>query len=127
MISMHSFTSSQFPTAYPRGESILVTKALVSMPQSSPVSIIPCASCKLSSTFLLKLPRPNLTSNTRESGLSAIFFDMIDDICKGRHDTVLVTSRSAYIRLSAGHIDTLGDTIAPFNRLPSEPSVLLER
>ena len=50
----------------------------------------------------MNAPRPNLTSSTIASAPAAIFFDITLDAIKGIDGTVAVTSRSAYMALSAG-------------------------
>ena len=76
--------------------------ALVSLPSESPISIIVRANSFASSMVFIKAPSPYLTSNNIASLPAASFFDMIEDAINGIQETVAVTSRKAYIFLSAG-------------------------
>lgn len=109
-----SATSTQLPTAQPSGWSIEVTKAVVGLPSRSPAAIIERASSMLSPSSWLNAPAPVLTSSTRLSGPSASFLHMMDAVWRGTARTVAVTSRSAYIFRSAGHMSADVLTIAAF-------------
>ena len=53
------------------------------------------ASSRALSMSFMKAPLPTLTSRTKESVPSAIFFDMIEEAMRGMQSTVEVMSRSA--------------------------------
>ena len=60
------------------------------------------ASVWASSRVCIKAPEPVFTSSTMASVPAASFLLMMLEAIKGMLSTVPVTSRSAYIRLSAG-------------------------
>ena len=60
-----------------------------------PTSTIERAKATDNSGVGMKAPEPTLTSRTRASVPSAIFFDMIEDAMSGIASTVEVVSRSA--------------------------------
>ena len=63
-----------------------------------------------SSSVCMMAPVPVFTSSTMPLAPAAIFLDMMEDAISGMLSTVLVTSRSAYSRLSAGASWSLWDT-----------------
>ena len=60
----------------------------------------------------MNAPEPVFTSMTRAWAPSANFFDMMLAVISGMDSTVPVTSRSAYMRRSAGTTDSLWPIIA---------------
>ena len=100
--AMASSTSTALPTARPSGVSMLVTRALVRTPFSSPSLTMMRARLRAFSLSCMKAPVPVLTSRTSAPVPSAIFLDMIELAISGIDSTVPVTSRSAYSFLSAG-------------------------
>ena len=71
-------------------------------PERVPILTISSASCFASSTVRMNAPLPVLTSSMITSAPLASFLDMMEDAISGMDRTVAVTSRSAYIFLSAG-------------------------
>ena len=65
----------------------------------------------------MNAPVPVLTSSTIASEPLASFLDIIEEAIKGTHPTVAVTSRKAYIFLSAGtRLPVCPMTATPFSR-----------
>ena len=60
----------------------------------------------------MKAALPCFTSSTSEDNPSAAFFDTIDEVINGIEAIVFVTSRRAYILLSAGTSASVCPTIA---------------
>ncbi len=81
---------------------MLVSSASVRTPAASPIETSDSASRRASSSVFMNAPSPAFTSRTRPPIPSAIFLLMIDAEISGMLSTVLVTSRSAYNRRSAG-------------------------
>src|SRR5438046_1900070 len=121
--SRASCTSSAFPTVRPSGVSIAVTSATVRRPAPSPSSTISAASCPADATSGMNAPRPNFTSRTIASAPAAIFFDITLEAINGMEGTVAVTSRSAYISLSAGTMRGDCDATA----IPTSRTCLMNR
>ena len=67
------------------------------------------SACSLS---VMNAALPYFTSRTKAEIPSAAFFDTIDEVISGIDATVPVTSRNAYIRLSAGTSESVCPTIA---------------
>ena len=116
-VSIASLTSKLFPIAFPNGWDIFDIVARVSFPKDSPISIIVRAKTLASSIVFIKAPSPYLTSNKIGARPAANFFDIIDDAINGIQETVPVTSRSAYIFLSAGSRWALWPIIANWQSL----------
>ena len=102
--SIDSNTSNQFPIADPVGVSILVIKAMVGLLKLCPISTNICASSIAWACVFINAPEPYFTSNTKASIPSANFLLMMLPAINGIDSTVAVTSRKAYIFLSAGAI-----------------------
>ena len=83
---------------------MLVIIALVFLPNFLPSSTISFDSSTADGRSFIKAPFPTLTSRTRASVPSAIFFERIEDAIKLTLSTVAVASLSAYKSLSAGTI-----------------------
>ena len=90
------------PTAKPRGWSISVTTAAMFRPAIRPTFTISRARVKASSSRSIKAPEPVFTSSTMVLAPEASFLDMMLLTIRGMESTVAVTSRRAYIFLSAG-------------------------
>ena len=86
----------------PRGRSISVMTATVFLPRCLPIFTISEASFLASSTVRINAPPPVFTSNTMASAPEASFLLMMLDAMSGMLGTVPLTSRRAYILLSAG-------------------------
>ena len=86
---------------WPRGVSISVIMAATLRPWWTPMDTISRASWMLSSTVFMKAPVPVVTSSRMASEPEASFLDMMLEAIRGMQLTVAVTSRSAYIFLSA--------------------------
>ncbi len=89
-----------------------VKSAVVGRPRRTAVEMSLLARSRAESMSLMKAPRPTLTSRTRASRPAASFFERMLPTIRGTHSTVAVTSRSAYIFLSAGAIFGLCPTMA---------------
>ena len=100
--SIASRTSRPLPTAIPSGWFISVMMATVRRPICVPISTIARASVRASSIVCMNAPVPTFTSSTIASAPAAIFLLMTLEAISGMLLTVPVTSRSAYMRLSAG-------------------------
>lgn len=72
-----------------------------------PMETISLASSMLWSTVFMKAPVPVVTSSRMASEPEASFLDMMDDAMSGMQLTVAVTSRRAYIFLSATAMPSL--------------------
>ena len=92
---MASFTSKALPTAFPRGSSILVTRAIVFLPYEFPILTISLAKSMASSKFFINAPEPTFTSNIIASDSIASFLLIILPAIKDRFSTVAVTSLKA--------------------------------
>ena len=103
-VSTDSRTSRALPAANPIGESISVRVTRVEMPNPLPVETIDSANTRASSSVCMKAARPTLMSITSAANPSAAFFDRIEPVISGVEAMRPVTSRIAYIRLSAGAI-----------------------
>ena len=100
--AMASFTSRALPTAKPSGWSMSVTTAAILRPACLPTFTISRARVKASFSFSIKAPEPVFTSRTMVFAPEASFLDMMLLTMSGMELTVAVTSRRAYIFLSAG-------------------------
>ena len=99
---MASLTSKLFPTAFPKGSSILVKTHTTSLLASFPISIISFANFSASSIFFMNAPFPTVTSKTIFSAPLAIFLLIMLDAINGILSTQEMLSLSAYSFLSAG-------------------------
>ena len=79
-----------------------VTTAAMLRPASLPTFTISLARVNASSSVSIKAPEPVFTSRTMVLAPEASFLDMMLLTIRGMEFTVAVTSRSAYIFLSAG-------------------------
>ncbi len=111
-VSTLSRISNEFPTAQPRGWSIVVSTALVAIPMPLAASTIERARLVASARSTMNAALPNLTSRTRADRPSAAFFETIDEVISGTDATVPVTSLRAYILRSAGTRASVCPTIA---------------
>ena len=100
--SIASRTSRPFPTAMPSGWFMSVMIATVRLPMCRPISTMVRASSLASGSVCMNAPVPIFTSSTIASAPAAIFLLITLDAMSGMLLTVPVTSRSAYMRLSAG-------------------------
>ena len=91
------------------------------LPMRSPVATIILARCSASSVRFINAPEPVLTSSTNASIPSASFLLMMLAQISGGLSTVPVTSRNAYILLSAGTISAVCPTMAH----PQAPRTLI--
>ena len=80
--SMHSMTSSAFPTARPRGASIRVMSASVFTPEALPSDTSDSARRRESASVFMNAPLPVFTSRTSASIPSAIFLLMIEALMR---------------------------------------------
>jgi hypothetical protein len=90
--------------------SVMSASTAVPDPSAAPTS--ERASARDSSRERMNAPLPLFTSRSRAVAPIASFFDMIDAVIRGSDSTVPVTSRSAYIRRSAGAISAVEVEIA---------------
>ena len=97
-----SATSNPLPTARPSGQFMSVISATVRLPSFSPIFTIVDASSRALSSVSMKAPLLVFTSSTIASAPAAIFLLMMLEAISGMLFTVPVTSRRAYINLSAG-------------------------
>ena len=95
-------TSSEFPTASPRGLLISVIIAEHFFPASLATRTIASASFSASCSFFINAPSPTLTSSTIPSAPVASFLLIIDEHISGMLSTVAVAFLKAYSFLSAG-------------------------
>src|SRR5665213_3342626 len=95
MMSTHSQTSTQLPEKRPSGSSMVVSRAAVRVPASSPVSTMSVARYFEASYVGMNAPLPTLTSSTRARMSSASFFDMMLAQIRNGDSTVPVWSRMA--------------------------------
>ena len=79
-----------------------VSMQVVGRPAAAPSSIMAAASSRARSISGMNAPSPTLTSSTSRDAPAATFFDMMLVAIRGMLGTVAVTSRSAYMRRSAG-------------------------
>ena len=101
-VSTASMTSRLLPILRPNGVSISVMSAAVRRPLCSPMSTMAFASAMESSSVFMNAPFPVFTSSRMQSAPEASFLLMMLLAMSGIQETVAVTSRSAYIFLSAG-------------------------
>ena len=99
--AMLSATSSALPMLWPRGLSISVMSAATLRPCAVPMATIWRASSSAPSRSFMNAPSPIVTSSRIASEPAASFLDMMEDAISGMQPTVAVTSRRAYIFLSA--------------------------
>ena len=100
--SIASITSNEFPTAFPKGSSMLVTTQTVSLLASSPIFFMVSASLVALSTSFINAPFPHVTSRTILFAPAAIFLLIMLDAISGILSVVDVVSLKAYSFLSAG-------------------------
>ena len=105
--SILSMTSRLLPMLCPSGVSISVIMAATRRPWWVPMATISCASSMLWSTVFINAPVPVVTSSRMASEPEASFLDMMLDAISGMQLTVAVTSRRAYIFLSATAMPSL--------------------
>ena len=101
-VSTASSTSSELPILWPSGMSMLVISAPTFRPACSPMATIFSASVTACSFVFINAPLPHFTSSRMQSLPAASFLLIMDIAISGMLSTVPVTSRSAYIFLSAG-------------------------
>ena len=101
-VSIASRTSRAFPTASPRGWSMSVIRAAIFRPALRPMATISRASSRASPRSFMKAPLPHFTSSRTASLPDASFLLIILLAIRLLFSTVPVTSRRAYIFLSAG-------------------------
>ena len=100
-VSIASTTSQLLPAAQPSGCSILVITATVRFPAPLPMRTILSASSAAASSSCMNAPLPHLTSSRMASLPDASFLLMMLEAIRLGSSMVPVTSRSAYISLSA--------------------------
>ena len=105
--SSASRVSSALPTVRPSGPDMSVSSATTCLPDRVPTETSARASRSALATSFMNAPRPTFTSSTSASIPSASFFDRMLATMSGTHSMVAVTSRSAYMRLSAGAISAV--------------------
>ena len=110
-----SLTSALQPILSPRGAFMSVTAASVLLPALLPMETIRRASFSASRAVFMKAPSPYLTSRRMTSAKDASFLLMTEAAMSGMLSTVAVTSRTAYIRLSAGTVFSVCPETAPPN------------
>mmetsp|Transcript_9686 Transcript_9686/g.22375 ORF Transcript_9686/g.22375 Transcript_9686/m.22375 type:complete len:250 (-) Transcript_9686:336-1085(-) len=126
MTAIASCTSTQFPTASPRGCDMSVMSATLRTPASSPALTMLCASSMHSSTLDSSAPLPLFTSSTSDFVPSAIFFDMIEDVMSESDLVVPVWSRRRYTFLSTGAmVEVAPKTATPMSESCDRISELL--
>ena len=96
--AMHSKTSTELPTFFPKTEFISVMRHLVGTPAPLATStmLLP-TSCAIS-RVLQNAPFPVFTSMTNASSPAASFFDKIEAVINPTDSMVAVTSRIEYRR-----------------------------
>ena len=116
-----SFISHHKPAYCPKGWSMLLKTISDWTLKCSAISCINAANSFPSSSVFINAPLPILISITKPWIPSAIFLLIIDPHIRGIEATVPVTSRSAYIFLSAGHISS----VCPIIEIPISLTFLL--
>lgn len=112
-VSTTSATSSAFPIACPSGRSMLVMSASTRRPMSQPIRTMVCARRTASGTIFMNAPEPTFTSSRMQLEPAASFLLMMELAISGMEPTVAVTSRRAYMSLSAGTRLPVCPTMAP--------------
>ena len=92
---MVSSISKKLPILRPRGEAMLVMRAVAFFPMALAVPTRLSARRWASSLVFIKAPEPYFTSKTRPSEPSATFFERMLAVMRGMDSTVAVTSRRA--------------------------------
>ena len=112
--SIASTTSSEFPTARPRGSSIEVTTAVIDLSKIFPTFTINLERATASSGVFIKAPEPYLTSIIILEAPEAIFFEIIEDASNSSDSTAAISFLKIYIFLSAGAKSSACDEITAF-------------
>jgi hypothetical protein len=92
---MASRTSRAFPTACPKGASMLVRTARTRREAPFPMATMASARALAASRVFMKAPLPTFTSRTMLLAPAASFLLMIELAMRGRLSTVAVTSLRA--------------------------------